>query len=129
QTAETDIAASRKGTTASKGGQASRPYVFSALDAFPSPPAEGGEGWGEEGRLACACAGVSAVGCPSPRPSPRSFLTGRGSAVRALNSYRCKKLSTSLARLLRMEFMTSPLFRVPHPTASSSFAGTIRRPF
>jgi hypothetical protein len=29
---------------------------------------------------------VSAVGCPSPLPFPRSFLTGRGSAVRAINT-------------------------------------------
>src|SRR5436309_15792209 len=60
--------------------------AFRAPGSSPSPPAEGGEGWGEEGRLACRCVGVSAVGCPSPQPSPRSFLTGRGSPVRALNT-------------------------------------------
>jgi hypothetical protein len=29
----------------------------------------GGEGWGEEANF---------IECPSPRPSPRSFLAGRG---------------------------------------------------
>src|SRR5438093_9833043 len=63
-------------------------YVFSAPLCSPSPPTERGEGWGEEGRLAGRWAGVSAVECPSPLPSPRSFLTGRGSSVRALDEYR-----------------------------------------
>jgi hypothetical protein len=60
--------------------------VFGAPETSPSPPAEGGEGWGEEGRFGDGSAVGSALGCPSPRPSPRSFLTGRGSAVRALNT-------------------------------------------
>src|ERR1041384_1831657 len=62
-------------------------HVFSGPDFSPSPPAEGGEGRGEEGFSACRRAGVSAVGLPSPRPFPRSFLTGRGSAVRAPNTH------------------------------------------
>src|ERR1051325_6217652 len=62
-------------------------HVFSGPDFSPSPPAEGGEGRGEEGFSACRRAGVSAVGLPSPRPFPRSFLTGRGSAMRALNTH------------------------------------------
>ena len=60
--------------------------LLSAPGSSPSPPFKGGEGRGEEGRLACRCACVSAVGCPSPLPFPRSFLTGRGSAVRAINT-------------------------------------------
>ena len=36
----------------------------------PSPPAAGGEGWGEEG--------IFIRRFPSPRPSPRSFVAGRG---------------------------------------------------
>src|ERR1043166_2642055 len=59
--------------------------VVSTLDFSPSPPAEGGEGREEEDFSACRRVGLSAVGCPSPRPSPRSFLTGRGNAVRAPN--------------------------------------------
>ena len=55
--------------------------VFSSLQTHarrvagcsPSLPAEGGDGWGEVGRLACWCVGLSAVGCPSPKPSPRSL--------------------------------------------------------
>src|ERR1051325_4799171 len=54
------------------------PYVVSAPDFSPSPPAEGGEGRGEEGFSASGGAAVSAVGCPSPQPSPPSSLTGRG---------------------------------------------------
>src|SRR5713101_2874136 len=41
--------------------------------ASPSPPAAGGEGRGEEG---CFCSDF-----PSPQPSPRSFLAGRGRRV------------------------------------------------
>jgi hypothetical protein len=37
----------------------------------PSPPAEGGEGRGEEGRVL--------IDIPSPRPSPHSSVVGRGS--------------------------------------------------
>jgi hypothetical protein len=33
---------------------------------------KGGEGRGEEARL---------LNCPSPQPSPRSFLTGRGRKI------------------------------------------------
>src|ERR1051325_9851607 len=69
--------ASAASTSASVKPRAFRARVFS-----PSPPAEGGEGWGEEGCLACRCSGVSALGCPSPPP----FLTGRGSAFRAPNT-------------------------------------------
>ena len=103
-----------------------RRYVFSAPVSSPSPPAEGGESWGEnspkpiarleplnhpltrpsgtlsptggegwdegavhgeEGRLAHRCVGVSAACRPSPPPSPRSFLTGRGGAVCELSTY------------------------------------------
>jgi len=69
------------GTLSPDGGRCLARSVSS-----PSPPVEEGEGWGEEGHFACRCAGVSTIGCPSPRPSPRSFLTGRGSGAGALTS-------------------------------------------
>ena len=75
-------------------GGVRRAYVFSAPVSSPSPPAEGGEGWGEEGRLACRCGGASAI----ERPSPRSFLTWRGSAARALNTYPRSAGGTSAVR-------------------------------
>ena len=46
--------------------------LCNALDSTPSPPSEGGEGRGEEGWL-------DKLIRPSPQPSPRSCLTGRGS--------------------------------------------------
>ncbi len=52
-----------------------------------------GLGRGESFFLWLACA--SAVGCPSPQPSPRSFLTGRGSWQCGLS---CRLLSISAGR-------------------------------
>ena len=39
---------------------------------------KGGEGWGEEAVL---------ISRPSPRPSPRSFLTGRGRVFRRHSAF------------------------------------------
>src|ERR1041385_1015986 len=54
------------------------PDGFNRPDSFASPPAEGEEGWGEEGRLAFGCTGVSTMVWPSPPPPPPSFLPGGG---------------------------------------------------
>ena len=45
--------------------------TFRTRSETPSLPAAGGEGWGEEG--------LTIKSSPSPRPSPHSFLAGRGS--------------------------------------------------
>src|SRR5258706_14308487 len=63
-------------------------YLRGAPVLSPSPLPQGGEGRGEESRFASKCSRVSAGCCPSPRPSPRSFLTGRGRFGRALNQVR-----------------------------------------
>ena len=47
-----------------------------ASDFPPSPPSDGGEGRGEEGRYV--------LEFPSPRSSPHSFLMGRGSSHRTV---------------------------------------------
>jgi hypothetical protein len=43
------------------------------VQGSPSPPAAGGEGRGEEGHFCSTF--------PSPQPSPRSFLAGRGRSI------------------------------------------------
>src|SRR5713101_783162 len=47
-----------------------RDHTADKAQGSPSPPAAGGEGRGEEGHFR--------LGFPSPQPSPRSFLAGRG---------------------------------------------------
>src|SRR5437867_2758771 len=58
-------------------GRRGRPAI-APRRSTPSPLAEGGEGRGEEGLPAYERTGLLAGLGPSPQPSPRSFLTGRG---------------------------------------------------
>jgi hypothetical protein len=53
------------------------PNMFSVPISSPSPPAEGGEGWGEEGRFSWN----------SPLPDPLPTRSSRGEGVGALGGW------------------------------------------
>ena len=63
--------------------------TFRTRSETPSLPAAGGEGWGEEG--------LTIQSSPSPRPSPHSFLAGRGSSTARSGGFTLLELLLAVA--------------------------------
>src|ERR1041385_8848004 len=74
-----------KSITTRMGGAHRDSTVTRPEEAFSLSSSRGGEGRGEE---------ANSIECPSPRPSPRSFLAGRGRKILVVVS-RCARTGNS----------------------------------
>src|SRR6266478_4139190 len=112
------IGAANKSTVYGIRRSVSKALTEESAEEFSLSSRQGRRGLGRGGSFFLWLACASAVGCPSPRPSPRSFLTGRGSWRCRLS---CSLLSTWFNRHGAFSFLLVLLF------AASAFADFMAR--